>query len=590
MVNVSYSRALTALLLLAMAACTDRVDSGTAPNPDPDPSPAPIPLGVYEIQISGADGSAPGGATLNRAIAIPVGAGPSSDLNPVASNGFTLEFVSSSTFTDGTRGQGGQRYLSATYRVRNNTGAPVTNLTFIPVTRSNTVAGTPFSTLQLFNGGAASTTIAAQLVPTGAVALGEDGSMRARYPDVLQAFTEAEVAAIALPAGTTGIFPYGFVTTNPDAANNRTIPASADANDWGGMVTFAFRYPMQASSNADPYNVAFQVLAVQDTETRLTESIEEAQDTAAVRRLRARATALSATTVTVLNGSTAAAPEVPDYPGQRQLCSLRTAGTAATPTTYITRPAGYRQVALLYPGEVMDPCGAYFRAGPAGRPATNVAFSVTAKAVDLYGNVITTAVDSVGLSQKTGPAVTLGARQMLVSGSATLTATYGDYGQSLLGGVGKRNDGWRSLTVAGVTRTWTGAVSTDWHTAGNWLPAAVPMQLDSVLIPVAAPVDPVLAANVNIGGVTVEDVATLSLGAFNLTASANVLTGTSGGITNTSGRVVLEGIAKEVQGVLPFVTVTGTYSLSGNISTRASMRVQGGRLRSSTYRIRTTSF
>jgi hypothetical protein len=587
MVNVSYSRALTALALLALAACTDRAADPTA-TPDPDPTPAPTALGVYEIHISGADGSNANVAGLNRAIAVPADGGPSNALNPVTS-GFALEFVSSSVFTDGTRGQGGQRYLSATYRVRNNTGAPVTNLTFIPVTRANTVAGTPFSTLQLFNGGAASPSIAAQLVPTGAVALGEDGSMRSRYPDVLQVFTEAEVAAIALPAGTTGIFPYGFVTTNPDAANNRIIPVSSDANDWDGMVTFAFRYPMQATSAADPYNVAFQVLAVQDTETRLTESIEEAQDTAAVRKARARATALAATTVTVLNGSPAVAPDVPDYPGQRQICSPRTAGTAASPVTNIIRPAGYRQIALLYPGETMDPCGAYFRTGTPGRPATNVPFTVTAKAVDLYGNVITTAVDSVGLAQKSGPTVTLGASQNLVSGSANLTLTYSDYGTAVLGGVGRRNDGWRDMMVAGVTRTWTGAVSTDWHTGGNWSPAAVPMMLDSVIIPLAAPLDPLLAANVEVAGVTVEDAATLGLGAFNLTATGDVKAGLSGGITNTSGRLFLAGVARTVEGRLPTVTVTGTYSLSGNLNSRASLRVQGGRLRASAFRIRTES-
>ena len=36
-----------------------------------------------------------------------------------------------------------------------------------------------------------------------------------------------------------------------------------------------------------------------------------------------------ATTTTVLNGSPAADPFVTDYPGQRQICSARVAGTAA---------------------------------------------------------------------------------------------------------------------------------------------------------------------------------------------------------------------------------------------------------------------
>ncbi len=36
--------------------------------------------------------------------------------------------------------------------------------------------------------------------------------------------------------------------------------------------------------------------------------------------------------------------------------------------------------------------------------------------------------------------------------------------------------------------TWTGAVSTDWSTAGNWSPAQVPTSADDVVIPVATPI------------------------------------------------------------------------------------------------------
>jgi hypothetical protein len=586
MVHMSYPRALLAILLLALAACTDKPDSGVTPDPDPDPTPAPIPLGIYEITLSGFDGSE-GGASASKAVAIP--SGPSASMSPVTPN-LAIEVVSSNSFTEGTRGQGGQRYISVTYRVRNTTAAPISNVTFIPVVRTGTIAGTPFNSLLLFNNTNASAAIAQQTVPTGAVYLGEDANMRSKYPDVLQVFTEAEVAAIALPAGTTGIFPYGFVVSNPTTPNSRTLPPAVDANDWGGLVTFAFRYPLQTPSAVnDPFFVTFQVLAVQDTETRMTESIEESQDTSAVRRLRERASALSATTVTVLNGSPVMDPAVTDYPGQRQICSPRTAGTAASPTTFINRPAAYTRLSVLYPGESINACDAYFRSGTTSRPATNVPFNVTLKAVDRYGNVITTAVDTVGLEQQSGPANTVGAKQALSSGSATLPITYSDYGTSLLGGVGRRNEGWRTLPVAGVVRTWTGAVSTDWHTNGNWSPAAVPMSLDSVTVPLAAPIDPVLAANVSVQGVTVEDGATLSLNAFDLTAGGNVFAGLTGGITNTTGRLVLAGTARTVQGRLPRLRVTGTYSLTGNVTARAPLEVSAGRLTASTFRMQAES-
>jgi hypothetical protein len=179
----------------------------------------------------------------------------------------------------------------------------------------------------------------------------------------------------------------------------------------------------------------------------------------------------------------------------------------------------------------------------------------------------------------------------LVSGSAALAITYTDYGTSLLTAIGKRLTGNRTIPVAGVTRTWTaGAGTTDWHTANNWSPAAVPMYLDSVYVPLSAPLDPVIAANVSILGVTVEDGATISQGAFDLTAGGSVSTGFSGGITNTSGRLFLTGIAQTVTGKLPPLRVTGTYSLSANVNARAAIQVDAGRLTVSAVRLQADSY
>jgi len=89
----------------------------------------------------------------------------------------------------------------------------------------------------------------------------------------------------------------------------------------------------------------------------------------------------------------------------------------------------------------------------------------------------------------------------------------------------------------------------------------------------------------NLAGVTVENVATISLGAFDMTASANVATGTSGGITNTSGRLFLSGVARTVEGKVPVLRVTGTYSLSANLTARAPIQVDAGRLTVSALRL-----
>lgn len=569
-----------ALLLAVSAACADQPTQ--VKPPEPSPHRPPTPLGVYELVMTGI-----GGADAKSTI-VPVSTTPSgvrATLTPQGS-GLTFEQVSSVSFTEGARGAGGQRYVSFTYRVHNSTGTDLNNITMLMVSNASTLAGTPISSLKKFDGTAASTSIATQVIPTGAVTLGTDlVSMQALYPDVIQVFTEPEVAAITPPAGVTNIFPYGYVVRSAASTSNRLLPNTANADTWGGLMTVSFRLPLQATTAADVFSLGFQILAVTDDQVRMTESIEEGQDTGAVRRLRDRATSLGATTVTVLNGSPTMDPAVPDYPGQRQICSPRTAGTAASPLNNIVAPGAYSTLAILNPGESLDPCAAYFRAGTAGRPATNVAYTVTVKAMDRYGNVKTAQADTVHLAES-GPPVAVGAAAPLLSGSATQTLTFSDYGSAMVTAVGRRLSGIKPIMVAGVTRTWTaGAGTTDWQTNNNWSPAAVPMPLDSVYVPAAAPLYPVLAQNVAIGGVTVENGATITLNAFDMTASASVKAGTTGGIVNTSGRLFLTGTAQTVEGKLPVLRVTGTYSLTNNVTSRAPIQVDGGRLTVSALRL-----
>ena len=574
------------LLLLLAAACADQA---TEPRerPEPDPDPPPVPLGVYQFTFSGIGGPEAGASSS----VAPIGTGISAAMNPVTS-GLVFELVSSSSFVEGDRGADGHRYFSFTYRVRNSTGAPVSNLTVIPVMSSATIPGTPFLVLRLPSGADAPAGIASTIVPTGSVVLGGDLTMRAVDPDVLQVFLESEVAAIALPAGYDELFPYGFMVRSVNTPASRTLAPAASDNDFGGLLTLSFRIPLQPGGTpADPRYIVFQALVVQDTETRLTESIEEGADTAGVRRLRELATAMGATTTTVLAGSSAVDPAVPDYPGQRQICTVRTAGTAASPVTYITNPAAYAKILLLRPGEVIDACSAYFRSGTPARPATNVPFTLTLSAMDRYGNLKTAVVDTVRVEQVSGPPATFEAPAALSGGQADIDVTYSDYGNSLLRAVGRRNRGLQPILVAGVTRTWTaGAATTDWFTNGNWSPAAVPMHLDSVVIPSApagGTIFPQLTANVNIGGVSVQDnPALINLSSFNLTATADVQTTLSGQITASVGRVFLAGVAKQVGGNLPRTTVTGTYSLTSNLAVNNQIRVQGGRLRNTSFRVR----
>ncbi|HSJ10929.1 MAG TPA: hypothetical protein VK928_13485 [Longimicrobiales bacterium] len=145
-----------------------------------------------------------------------------------------------------------------------------------------------------------------------------------------------------------------------------------------------------------------------------------------------------------------------------------------------------------------------------------------------------------------------------------------------------------SFAVTGMTRTWDGSEGTDWETGDNWALGLVPATVDSVLIPAAAPNYPVLAQATAVGGVTVEDNASLSIGAHELTVAADVETGATagGGILGTTGWLVLAGNGA-VRGRTPLVRVTGTYALDGDVTTIGRLLVAGGRLTnaSNQYRV-----
>lgn len=591
------ARAAAAGLVLCAALITscDESPTGTK-HGEPKPSPGMKPLGIVEVTVTGM------GTSQTRATASGVRLDMTRPQNGggTADGSIQLEQVSTGSFTEGTRGADGQRYVYATFRVRNAQSdgtaydTPRHNLTFLAVNTATSVPGTPVSTMRRFDGSQADTAIAAMIVPTGAVALGDSVlQMRSLRADVLQAFAEGELPA--KPAGVNDIFPYGFVVSNPNNAASRDLPANPGRDQFDGLVTFAFRVPLQANDPSttngaakDVFTLSMHFMAVDDSETRITESIEE-QTGAGRAAIVARRSSLATTTVTVLNGSPSAS--VNPYPGQRQLCSVRTAGPAGAPRTTINAPGAYTRLAFYTGSEIRDGCAANFRTGTAARPAVGVSFPVRVYSMDRYGNTITAIADSATLASQTTvppPPVTYSDGAQLVNGEATLSAVYGGYGADTLYAVGRRIRGALPLTVAGVTRIWEGDVSNDWNTGGNWNLGAPPFPLDSVQIPVVGSgVYPVFVENESIGGVQVADGASIALGAFNLTASSSVTSApTTGGITSTSGRLVLTGTAQTVAGRLPRMTVTGTYSLSANVQTTAGLRVQLGRLRNTSFRVR----
>jgi hypothetical protein len=162
----------------------------------------------------------------------------------------------------------------------------------------------------------------------------------------------------------------------------------------------------------------------------------------------------------------------------------------------------------------------------------------------------------------------------VLAGTCSVTATSGALVGSLV------------LNVTGARRTWNGSVSTDWSTGGNWNGGHVPAAVDSAVIPTGVPNLPALSAPVSIGGVQVDDGATLTLGAFDLTASQDVAAGSAGGsgiLGGGAGALVLTGTGKTVAGRVPSLRVLGTYTLAGPLFVVAPETIEAGNVTVAQY-------
>jgi len=156
-----------------------------------------------------------------------------------------------------------------------------------------------------------------------------------------------------------------------------------------------------------------------------------------------------------------------------------------------------------------------------------------------------------------------------------------------------------TVNVKPIRRIWLGTADNHYENGANWYPDGIkPVSTDTAVVPdtVTTGLFPNLFQNEDIGGVEVLDITpggtvpNIQLNAFNLTASGDVLATNSGSITNTSGTLLVTGIARTIAGTVPFLRVTGTYSLIGNVTARAPIRVDLGRLTNTTFRVQATSF
>ena len=162
-------------------------------------------------------------------------------------------------------------------------------------------------------------------------------------------------------------------------------------------------------------------------------------------------------------------------------------------------------------------------------------------------------------------------------GQVTITATSGSY------------SGETGVTVDRYEQVWVGDVSTDWGNGANWSRGVVPTASDSARVPVVEGGNhyPQLTSNSTVARLEVDPTATVSIGAFNLTINGDMKAGTTGGVSGTSGRLILAGAARTVEGRVGELRVTGTYSLAGDVyAPGQSVQIHGGRLISTVFRLR----
>jgi hypothetical protein len=153
-----------------------------------------------------------------------------------------------------------------------------------------------------------------------------------------------------------------------------------------------------------------------------------------------------------------------------------------------------------------------------------------------------------------------------------------------------------TVFIKPITRTWTGAADANYANGANWLPDSVkPEPADSILVNDTPTLYPTLTANESVATINVLDVTpggtipTISLNSFTLNSSGDVHTTNNASINSTTGSLILSGTGRTVGGTLPFLDVTGTYTMDADVITRAPLKVRLGKLTNPSLLLRAVS-
>jgi hypothetical protein len=226
----------------------------------------------------------------------------------------------------------GFRYIYAVLSV--NSTAILENVSFLGVRNSvSSIADTAISAAIRAPGGIAFTsteleTLALSVKP--AQASNYNSSTQSVQPlpnteDTVQYLPESALDYV--PDGMVGLLPYGFTVLN--STGGRTLETTTNAN----RMIVSMKVPLATDPINDPYAFAFSAIPVSDSETRITQTLE-AQNKEGNAAVVARAAALgSNASITALPSKVSNSPASPNT--VNALCSVRTAGSAASPTSYL---------------------------------------------------------------------------------------------------------------------------------------------------------------------------------------------------------------------------------------------------------------
>ncbi|MFT6375282.1 MAG: UDP-3-O-[3-hydroxymyristoyl] glucosamine N-acyltransferase [bacterium] len=131
-----------------------------------------------------------------------------------------------------------------------------------------------------------------------------------------------------------------------------------------------------------------------------------------------------------------------------------------------------------------------------------------------------------------------------------------------------------------ISHTWTGSISSDWNTAGNWSTGSVPITTSNVFVCGDSTTQPQLAANTTLARLYMDWDANLASDGRSLFINNTY----SGGVTSGTGTVQANSGAR-VKGTVPNFVVNGDVFLTGVTFTTGNTSISSGvrRLRIGAY-------